>query len=84
MSQYFPKLFRSFGRNIDVKIDLSNYATKIDLKNETNVDTLSFALKTNLANLKTEVDRLDIEKLVQVSVDLSELSDIVKNDVASV
>ena len=84
MSQYFPKLFRSFGRNIDVKIDLSNYATKTDLKNETNVDTLSFALKTNLANLKTEVDRLDIEKLVQVSVDLSKLSDIVKNDVASV
>ena len=84
MSQYFPKLFRSFGRNIDVKIDLSNYATKTDLKNETNIDTLSFALKTNLANLKTEVDRLDIEKLVQVSVDLSKLSDIVKNDVASV
>ena len=84
MSQYFPKLFRSFGRNIDVKIDLSNYATKTDLKNETNVDTLSFALKANLANLKTEVDRLDIEKLVQVSVDLSKLSDIVKNDVASV
>ena len=84
MSQYFSKLFRSFGRNIDVKIDLSNYATKTDLKNETNVDTLSFALKANLANLKTEVDRLDIEKLVQVSVDLSKLSDIVKNDVASV
>ena len=84
MSQYFPKPFRSFGGNINVKVDLSNYATKTNLKNVTHVDTLSFALKTNLANLKTEVDRLDIEKLVQVSVDLSKLSDIVKNDVASV
>ena len=55
MSQYFPKLFRSFGRNINVKVDLSNYATKTDLKNMTHVDTSSFALKTNVANLKTEL-----------------------------
>ena len=71
MSHYFPKSFRSFGRNINVKVDLSNYATKTDLKNVTHVDTWSFALKTNLANLKTEVDKLDIDKLVPVPVDLN-------------
>ena len=57
MGQYFPKPFRSFGRNIDVRVDLSNYATKIDLKNLTHIDTSSFALKTNLASLKTEVGK---------------------------
>ena len=56
-----------------------NYATKIELKNVTHVDTLSFALKTNLANFKTEVDKLDIEKLAPVPVDLSKLSDAVRN-----
>ena len=81
MSQYFPKSFRSFGGNINVKVDLSNYATKTDLENVTHVDTSSFALKTNLANLKTEVDKLDIDKLAPVSVDLSKLSDVVKKDV---
>ena len=80
MSQYFPKPFRNFGGNINVKVDLSNYSTKTDLKNVTHVDTSSFALKTNLASLKTEVDKLDIVKLVPVSVDLSKLSDAVKND----
>ena len=72
MSQYFPTLFKSFGGNINVKVDLSNYATKTDLKN---------ALKTYLANLKTQVDKLDIEKLAPVPVDMSKLSDVVKNDV---
>ena len=81
MSQYFPKPFRSFGGNVNVKFDLSNYATKADLKNVTYIDTSCFALKTNLTNLKTEVDKLDIEKLVPVSADLSKLSDVVKNDV---
>ena len=81
MSQYFPKPFRSFGGNINVKVDLSNYATKTDLKNVTHVDTSSFATKTNLASLKTEVDKLDIDKLAPVPVDLSKLSDLVKNDV---
>ena len=60
---------------------MSNYATKTDLKNGAHVDTLSLALKTNLANLKTEVDKLDIDKLAPVPVDLSKLSDVVKNDV---
>ena len=81
MSEYFPKSFRSFGRNINVKVDLSNYATKTDLKNVTHVDTSRFALKTNLASLKTKVDKLGIGKLVPVLVGLSKLSNVVKNDV---
>ena len=82
MSQYFPKLFNShFGDSIKVKIDLSNYATNTDIKNISRVDTSSFALKTNLANLKNEVDKLDIDQLVPIPVDLSKLSDAVKNDV---
>ena len=86
MSQYFPKPFRSFGGNINVKVDLFNYTAKSDLKNLTHVDTSSFALKTNLASLKTQVGKLDIKKLVPVPVDLSKLSDVklsdvVKNDV---
>ena len=79
MSQYFPNMFRSFGGNINVKLDLSNYATKTDLKNVTHVDTSNFALKTNLVRLKTEVDKLFIEKLAPVPVDLSKVSDVVKN-----
>ena len=79
MSQYFLKPFKSFGGNINVKVDLSNYTTKTDLKNITHVDTSSFALNANLASLKTEVDKLDINKLSSVPVDLSELSDFVKN-----
>ena len=81
MSQYFPKPYEPFSRDINVKVDLSNYATKADIKDISHVDTSSFALKTNLASLKTEVDKLDIDKLVPVSVDLSKLSDVVKNDV---
>ena len=81
MSEYFPKPFRSFGGNINVKVDLSNYATQTDLKNVTHIDTSSFALKANLANLKTEVDKLDIHKLVTVPVDLSKVSNVVKNEV---
>ena len=82
MSQYFPKPYEPFGGDINVKVDLSNYATKADIKNISHVDTSSFALKSNLASLKTEVDKLDIDKLVPVPVDLSKLSDVVKNDVA--
>ena len=59
MSQYFPELLR-FGENTNVKVDLSNYATKTDLKNVTDIDTSSFALKTNLARVKTEVDKLTL------------------------
>ena len=81
MSKYFPKLYKPFGRNINVKVDLSNYATKSDIKNILHVNTSSFALKTNLANLKTEVGKLYIDKLVPVPVDLRKLSDVVENDV---
>ena len=62
---------------------MSNYVTKTELKNVTHLDTSRFALKTNLANLKTEVDKLDIGKLAPVPVDLSKLSDVVKNDVVN-
>ena len=81
MSQYFPKPYESFGGDINVKVDLSNYATKADIKNISHVDTSSFALKTNLASLKTEVDKLDIDKLVPVPVDLNKLSNAVKHGV---
>ena len=66
MSQYFPKLYESFSGDINVKVDLSNYATKAAIKNISQVDTSKFALKTNLASLKTEVGKLDIDKLVPV------------------
>ena len=56
MSQYFPKPYETFDGDINVKVDLSSYATKPDIKNISHVDTSSFALKTNLASLKTEVD----------------------------
>ena len=80
-SQYFPKPYEAFGGDINVKVDLSNYATKADIKNILHVDTSSFALKTSLTNLKTEVDKLDIDKLLPVPTDLSKLSNAVKNDV---
>ena len=81
MSQYFPKPFKSFGGNINVKYDPWNYASKANLKNITHVDISSLALKTNLVNLKTEVDKLYIDKLLSVPVDLSKMSNVVKNDV---
>ena len=68
MSQYFPKPFNShFGDSIKVKNDLSNQATKADIKDISHLDTSSFALKTNLANIKTEVDKLDIDKFFLTS-----------------
>ena len=78
MSQYFQKPFEPFDGDINAKVDLSNYATKTDIKNISHVDTSSFALKTNSANLKTEIDKSDINKLVPVPVDLSKLSNVVK------
>ena len=79
MSQYFPKPYEPFGGDINVKVDLSNYAIKTGIKNISHVDTSSFALKSNLDSLKTEVDKLDIDKLVSVHVDLSKISDLIKN-----
>ena len=83
MSTFYPKLYEPFGRDINVTVDLSNYARKADLKNATDVDTSSFASKTTLATLKTEVDKLDIDKLAAVPTDLSKLSNVVKNDVVT-
>ena len=81
MSQYFPKPYELLGGDINVRVDLSNYATKTDIKNISHVDTSSFASKSNLTGLKIEVDKLDVDKLVPVPVDLSKISDAVKNNV---
>ena len=78
MSQYFPKPYEPFVGDINIKVDLSNYATKTDLKNVTHVDASSLASKSNLDSLKTEVDKLDTDKLAPAPFDLSKLSDIVK------
>ena len=80
MSQYFPKSYEPFGGDSNVKVDLSNYATKTDLKNISLVDVSNVALRSNLASLKTEVDKLDIDKLTPVPNDLK-LTNVVKNDV---
>ena len=73
MSQYFPKPYEPFGRYINVKEDLSNYATKTDIKNISHIDTSSFALESNVASLKTELDKLDIDKLKSLLTNLSNL-----------
>ena len=78
MSQYFSKPYEPLGGDVNVKVDLSNYATKTDIKNISHIGTSRFALKSNLTSLKTEVDKLDIDKLVPVPVNLSKLSEVVK------
>ena len=82
MDQYFPIFYEPFGGDINVKVDLSNYTIKAGLKNILHVDVSSFALKSILASLKTEVDELDIDKLTPVPNDLAKLSNAVKNDAA--
>ena len=79
MRQYFPP-HNTSSQNIKVELDLSNYATKKDHV-DTHVDTRIYALKTNLANLKTQVDKIGTEKLKTVPNDLAKLSNVVKNDV---
>ena len=81
ISQYFPKPYEPFGGDINVKVDLYNYATKTDMKNISHIATSSFALKSNLASLRTEADKLDVDKLGHVPADLTKVSDAVKNDV---
>ena len=80
-SQYFPKPYEPFGGDINVKVDLSNYAIKTDLKNTTRIDMSNLTLKSNLPKLKAEVDEIDIDKLKTVPVDLSKLSNVVNHDV---
>ena len=81
MSQYFQP-YNNSSKNIKVELDLSNYATKDDVKNITHVDVSSYATKTNLAALKTEVDKIDIDKLKTVPDELAKLINVVKNEVA--
>ena len=81
MSDYFRRRYKRFDGDISVKVDLSNYATKTDLKNVSHIDVSSFTLKLNLASLKTEVDKIDTGKLKTAPVDLAELSNVDKNDV---
>ena len=80
MSTYYPP-YRSSSSIVKVELDLTNYATKTDLKNITHVDVSSFANKTNLAALKTKVDKIDVDKLKTVTIDLAKLSNVVKNEV---
>ena len=82
MSQYFPTPYKPFGGNIKVELNLSSYATKLELKEATGNDTSNFALKSNLASLKTEVNKIDVEKSKTVPLDLGKLSNIVKTEVA--
>ena len=81
MIQYFPKPYEPFGGDIDVKVDSSNYATTLNLNNAEGVDTSKLAAKSDLASLKAEVDKIDIDKLKTVPIDLSKSSDVVKNEV---
>ena len=80
MSQYFPP-YNNSSKIIKVELDLSHYATKDDVKNITHVDVSSYATKTNLAALKTEVDKIDTDKSKPVPDDLAKLSNVVKNEV---
>ena len=80
MSAYYSP-YKNSSNNIKVKLDLTNYTTKDDVKNITHVDVSSFASKTNLAALKTEVDKIDVDKLKTTPTDLAKLSNVVKNDV---
>ena len=80
MATYYPP-YKSSSNNVKVELDLTNYATKTDLKNITHVDVSSYASKTNLAALKTELDTIDVDKLKTTPTDLAKLSNVVKNDV---
>ena len=80
MTQYYPP-YRNSRNNIKLKLDLVNYATKTDLKNITHVNVSSFASKTNLAALKTEVDKIDADKLKTTPADLAKLTNAIENDV---
>ena len=80
MATYYPPN-KSSSKNVKVELDLTNYATKTDLKNIIHVDVSSYASKTNLATLKTKVNKIDVDKLKTTPTDLAKLSNVVKNDV---
>ena len=81
MSEYFPNLYKPFDGDVSVKLDLPNFATKADLKGATEFDTSNLAVKSDLGRLKTEVDKIDVDKLKTVHIDLSKRSNAVKNEV---
>ena len=81
MSDYFRRRYKPFDGDIIVEVNLFHYATKTDLKNVSHVNVSSFALKSNLASLKTELDKIDADKLKTVPVDLAKLSNLVRIDV---
>ena len=81
MSQYFPKPYERFEGDINVKVDVSNYATNADVKNATGIDTSNIGLKSNLAKLKAAIDKIDLDKLKHVPADLSKVNNVVNNDV---
>ena len=81
-SQYFPKPYEPFEGDINVKVDLPNHATKADLKNTTGIDTSKLAAKSDLASLKAKMDKIDVQKLKTVLIDLSKLSSVANNEVA--
>ena len=80
MSQYFPKPYKICEGNINVKVDLCNYATKADLKNATGIDTSKLAVKSDLASLKAGIDKIDVDRLKTFPGDLSKLINVVNND----
>ena len=81
MKQYFPKPYRTFGRDINIKVNLFNYAAKLDLKNATGIDISKLAAKSDINTLKAEIGKLDVDKLKPFPADLSNLSNVVNNDV---
>ena len=81
MSQCFPKPYKIFGRNLKVELYLSSYATKTNLKKATVIDKFNLAAKSDLAGLKSEIDKINVDKLKTVPVDLSKLSNVVNNDI---
>ena len=81
MSQYFPKPYDGFGKNVKVEFELSSYTAKADLNGATGVDAPNLPLKSNLANLKAQVDKIDVDKIKTAPVDLSKLSYVVNNEV---
>ena len=83
MSHYFPKPHRAFEGNVKVELDLSSYTTESDFKNATGIDISKLAAKSDLVSLKAEVDKIDVDKLKTVPVDLSKLNNVVKNEVVT-
>ena len=81
MNKYFPGPYERYGGNVKVELDLSNYATKSDLKGPAGADTFNLATKPDLASLKAEVHKIDVYKLKTGPADLSKLSNVVNNDV---